>query len=176
MKVLPMLVGTHADVEYFLAEYPLLNDKLYVLWDGAPQPVVRQFQILVGEHLQNEQWETDLLICGQCRTPFERGVYVCLGCKGTIVYGPTEAERLQARQLGIMGAALFFMALFILIPNALQRLLELAVPDILGLSVFPLLDASVVLLGVSVALSVVIGLIWEWRSSKSKSHLVRTFR
>ena len=169
MKVLPILVGTHVDVEYFLAEFPLLNDKLYVLWDGAPQPVVRQFQGLAEEHLQNDQQETDLLICGQCRTPFERGVYVCLGCKGTIVYGPTEAEGLQARQLGIMGAALFFMALFIFIPNALRSLLGLSVPDFLGLSVLPLLGASVVL-------SVAIGFIWERHSSKSKAQLVRTFR
>jgi hypothetical protein len=134
VKVLPILVGTHADVEYFLAEFPLLDGKRYLLWDGAPQPVVREFRDLIGKHLPNDQQGTDLLTCGLCRTPFERGVRVCLGCRGTIVYGQTDEESLQARQLGIGVVLLFFMGLLLFIPNALWRHLGLSVRDLLDLS------------------------------------------
>lgn len=40
VKVLPLLVGDKAVRERIFREYPLLNDKLYVPWDGDPETIV----------------------------------------------------------------------------------------------------------------------------------------
>lgn len=37
---LPLLIGDKTVKERILREFPLLNDKLYVSWDGVPQPAV----------------------------------------------------------------------------------------------------------------------------------------
>jgi len=91
VKILPILVGSDSEIQGFLDEFPLLNDKRYLVWDGSPLPVVRNFIALANGPSRPPPERDDLLICGQCRTPFERGVYVCLGCRGTIVYGLTLA-------------------------------------------------------------------------------------
>lgn len=117
LKVIPIFVGSDADIQYFLSELPLLNDKLYLIWDGSPKTVVRSFLNLIqpGSRVASEREE--LLICNLCRIPYERGILVCPGCKRTIVYGLTLDERLGKRKWGFMGTAA--LLLFFVLPTAL---------------------------------------------------------
>ena len=41
VKILPLLVGDKNAREKILMEFPLINDKLYLSWEGSPEPVVK---------------------------------------------------------------------------------------------------------------------------------------
>lgn len=44
VKMLPLLVGTPAQRKKILEEYPLLNDKTYIVWDGTGQAALEALQ------------------------------------------------------------------------------------------------------------------------------------
>lgn len=44
LKVLPLLCGSPAARDELMAEFPLLRDKLHVVWDGEPHHVVEKLQ------------------------------------------------------------------------------------------------------------------------------------
>lgn len=48
MKTLPLLVGTKAERDDILAEYPLLSDKRYMVWENDPSPIVREYTAVLN--------------------------------------------------------------------------------------------------------------------------------
>lgn len=40
VRVLPLVVGTSEDVRAIVAQFPLLGDKLFLRWNGSPEPIV----------------------------------------------------------------------------------------------------------------------------------------
>jgi hypothetical protein len=157
-RILPLFVGSDADIQDFLSELPLLNDKRYLVWDGSPQSVVRSFLDLVHRGSRVVPEREELLICNLCRTPFERGILVCPGCKRTIVYGLTRDERLLKRELATMGTA-FLLMIFVL-PTALSRINEL------GMALW--------LFVIGGAVSLIAGFAFERHAINKGRNLVRT--
>jgi hypothetical protein len=192
-KILPLFVGSDADIQYFLSELPLLNDKRYLVWDGSPQSVVRSFLDLIQRGSRVVPEREDLLICGLCRTPFERGILVCPGCKRTIVYGLTTDERLQKRQLATMGTAALLVIFFL--PTALGNMSSqpeskfwsvlrilynfLSRPtsgiNEVRISGIDELGMLVLLFVIGGAVSLIAGFAFEWHVTKKGRNLVRTF-
>ena len=63
----------------------------------------------------SQQQSPQMVKCGLCHYEFEYGVHVCQGCKGSVVYGASNYELLEARKLGAMiWGVLAFLALFLL--------------------------------------------------------------
>lgn len=168
IRVLPILVGSPDDIQFFLHEFPLLHDKLYVRWDGAAEPIVRNLQQWLDGPLASPSPAEDLVICGRCRSAFQHGVYVCLGCRGHVVYGATLQERSEAVQRGMFVPVLAGIAALVMLPATLRHSAQFPIPDLWGLS-FPMV-ASIV--GAS---SIVGGFVWSRHVVKSMADVVRTF-
>ena len=167
--IIPILVGTQAEVDVIIDEFPLLNDKLFLLWDSDANRVANAVQRTVLK-LKGQSVEPDIEmhICGHCATPFQRGVHVCLGCHGTIKYGITPQERLRVRQTGggLVGILSLFTMLYV--PLYSDSWPGIKIPMMCGIG-FWSLPAAVVL-------ALAVAFYAEARVSKRKSHLVRTFR
>lgn len=167
--IIPILVGTQTEVDVIIEEFPLLNDKLFLLWDGDANRVANAIQRTVLK-LKGQSVEHDIEMhtCGHCATPFQQGVHVCLGCQGTIKYGLTPQERLRARQTaaGIVGI-LSLVTMFHL-PSYSESWLGIKIPMMWGIGFWSLPIAAV--------LALAVGFYAEARVSKRKAHLVRTFR
>jgi len=50
VKVLPLLVGSAAEIKEILGKYPLLNDKRYLPWDGDLNAIVDAMLSRLGRH------------------------------------------------------------------------------------------------------------------------------
>jgi len=168
VKVLPLLVGSPDDIQFFLHEFPLLHDKLHIRWDGAAEPVVRNLQQLLGGAPTSSGLTEELVICGRCRSAFQHGVHVCLGCHGHVVYGATRQELAEAVRRGMffsmMLATMFFMAL----PQILRQSAQIPVNDLWGLS-FPTI---LLIIGAS---SIASSVAWREYVVHSMAGLIRTF-
>jgi hypothetical protein len=167
--VLPVLVGSTTDINYFLSEFPLLNDKRHLVWDGAPQLIVQEFLRLTEDAGLPRSQLSDLLICDQCRTSFERGVHVCLGCKGNIVYGLTDDECLDKLKRGIYLTASIWMVILYFVPVFLRNIFGFEVPDFYGLNLLFCIPAAAMICFIS-------GFVYELKEAKKNQNLVRTFR
>lgn len=49
VKVLPLLIGNKETREKIFNRYPLLNDKLYVEWQGSPEPIIQALNVLFSQ-------------------------------------------------------------------------------------------------------------------------------
>ncbi len=58
VRVLPLLVGDTQEIQTILTRYPLLNDKLYLQWQGDPTPIVQAFQQHLVERSPSETMQT----------------------------------------------------------------------------------------------------------------------
>lgn len=113
------------------------------------------------------QGQQKTAICGQCHYEFELGVQICRGCTGRVVYGATEYEIREARQVGGMmwGGGAFFLVF--LLPILLNSEFGWKLPVGWGLGIWGL------------ALAVIAGL-WGATSSEAaeradKAGVIRTF-
>lgn len=52
VRVLPLLVGSEQDKERILAQFPLLNDKRYLPWDGNLRTIVREMLKRLGREAE----------------------------------------------------------------------------------------------------------------------------
>lgn len=48
VRVLPLIVGSRTERRHIMSEYPLLNDKLYLEWDGGADKVVQALKGKLG--------------------------------------------------------------------------------------------------------------------------------
>jgi hypothetical protein len=163
-RLLPIGVGTAAEIDTFLAELPLLRDKSLVFWKGSAQPVAERIRALLAGADETPDDRPVMHSCGLCRTPFEHGVRVCLGCQGTIVYGLTAHERHRARQIGASSGIVVVVLGWLLLglspastgADALQGLASLIAPGFL--------------------FCYVAGIANQWRVTRAMRDEVRTFR
>ena len=167
--VIPVLVGTQLEIDSIIEEFPLLNDKLFLLWNGDANRVSNAIQktVLKSKGISHQP-EVEMLTCGHCATPFQNGVHVCLGCQGTIKYGLTDDERLRIRQTtGMIIAALSFLTMLHL-PSYSQSWFGSELPMMWGIGFWSFPTAAVI--------AIFGALFVERRIAVMKAHLVRTFR
>ena len=85
--------------------------------------------------------ENEELLCPLCLHPFQKGASRCRGCRGHIVYGATEAELKEARELGIVMVGVGAVLLFTLAPGLANGAFGWNIPIGLGLGYWSLLVA-----------------------------------
>jgi len=167
--ILPILVGTQSEVDGIVNEFPLLNDKLFLLWNGDANRVANAIQTTIYKSRGIQQPKTvDMLSCGHCQTPFQQGIHVCLGCQGRIIYGLTPQEKLKVRQ--DTAATLFFIVFLLMVMLPLYPIpwLGFQFPMMWGLGLWSVpLGAIFVFAGAFFA---------ECRDTKRKAHWIRTVR
>ncbi|MCE7518229.1 toll/interleukin-1 receptor domain-containing protein [Halomonas titanicae] len=167
--IIPLLVGSQTEVAGIIDEFPLLNDKSFLLWDGDANSVSNAIQNAVLKvQGASPTCVTEMHSCGHCATPFMHGVHVCLGCQGSIKYGLTQRERMNIRKIS---AAIIGMLSFITMvhfPSYSESWLGLEVPMMWGMGFWSIPLAAILALGA--------GLYFEARAVARKALLVRTFR
>lgn len=167
--IIPVIVGTQAEIDGIIEEFPLLNDKLFLAWNGDANRVANAIQTTVFKsqgHSFNKQVE--MHNCGHCATPFQHGVHVCLGCQGTIKYGLTAKERLRIRQTVAVAIGFLSLISMVHLPSYSESWLGFKIPMMWGIGFWSVPIAAIVALG---------GAFYaEARIAASKAHLVRTFR
>ena len=168
VRVLPIVVGAHTEIQTYLDEFPLLADKLFMVWEGQSRDLASRLRQLLDGKPAPEKDSPEMHYCGKCKSPFEHGMHICLGCKRNIVYGLTAEERLQARQGGFFGTAVILISILILIPSVLSQQFGLHVPIFLGLNFF-------VGFALSAATSLMGGFKWEQHQIARNAGLIRTF-
>ncbi len=167
--IIPVLVGTQMEVDGIVEEFPLLNDKFFLLWNGDANRVANAIQATVLKTKgQIVKPEVEMHTCGHCSTPFQHGVHVCLGCQGTIKYGLTAQDRLRVRQAAIGGSGILLLVTMVPIPSYSESWMSVKIPMMWGIGFWSLPIAAIIAL--------VIGFYVEARIAALKSHLVRTFR
>ncbi len=168
LKVLPLLVGSHEDMQLILQQFPLLNHKLYQRWSGTAEPIARQLQGLISRQPTPPVPDVRLCRCSRCNTAHVYGVEACTGCHGSIVYGATVGEvqngvakgRFTPLFLGVVG--------LLLAPNLLTFWAKVPVPDFWGLPFFPTLGG--------IALSCLVGgFIGKHHAIRKRRDWIRTF-
>ncbi|MEC4739049.1 MULTISPECIES: toll/interleukin-1 receptor domain-containing protein [unclassified Shewanella] len=167
--IIPVLVGTQTEVDGIIEEFPLLNDKLFLLWNGDANRVANAIQrTILKTNGQSAEPEVEMHACGHCATPFQHGVHVCLGCQGTIKYGLTPQERLQVRQTAAGAFGLLSLVTMVLLPSYSESWLGIKIPMMWGIGFWSLPIAGI--------LALVVGFYAEARTSACKAHLIRTYR
>ncbi|MBL6985915.1 MAG: toll/interleukin-1 receptor domain-containing protein [Methylobacter sp.] len=167
--LLPILVGTQSEVDGLVNEFPLLNDKLFLLWNGDANRVANAIQTTVYKSRGTQQPKAvDMHSCGHCQTPFQHGVHVCLGCQGRIIYGLTAQEKLNTRQ---GTAAVLFLIVWlsmVQLPLYTMSWFGFQFPMMWGLGFWSVpLGAILIFSGAFFA---------EFQNTKKKAHLIRTLR
>lgn len=111
--------------------------------------------------------QTQKVKCGQCHYEFERGVHICQGRKGFVVYGATKHELAEARKMGGMIGGVIGFFLMLLLPILLNSQLGWKLKMGWGMEFWSL---------VPVAIVAFLGMFYfEKQEDVSKSGLVRTF-
>lgn len=167
--IIPILVGTQAEINGIVDEFPLLNDKLFLQWSGDANRVANAIQttVLKSQGVSQEP-QVEMHTCGHCATPFQYGVHVCLGCQGTIRYGLTTQERLRVRQISLTVIGLLMMVTLLHIPSYSESWFGFKMPMMWGIGFWSVPIAVLITIG---------GAFYaEARIATSKAHLVRTFR
>lgn len=62
--------------------------------------------------------------CGQCHFEFNKGVRVCQGCQGTVIYGATQQETNEAGSFGAIIWAVLMALLLYGLPALLNKYVE----------------------------------------------------
>lgn len=167
--IIPIIVGTQPEVEYILDEFPLLNDKLFLLWNGDLNRVANSIQSVVSQDKTNFPRNNVVIHnCGHCQTPFQHGVHVCLGCKGTIIYGLNNSERQYCFQISSMIIGLILLLSFLKIYSYLNS------TDSFGFSLN--ISSIPIIIGIGGALILGGAYFITSRYALMKKDLVRTFR
>ncbi|HCH52983.1 MAG TPA: hypothetical protein DE109_05625 [Aeromonas sp.] len=167
--IIPILVGTQTEVDGIVKEFPLLNDKLFLLWNGDANRVANAIQttVLKSQGISHEP-QVEMHTCGICATPFQHGVHVCLGCQGTIKYGVTTQERLRIRQATAATIGILSLITMLHLPSYTEQWFGFQLPMMWGIGFWSVPVAAVIALaGAFYA---------EARIAANKAHLVRTFR
>lgn len=167
--IIPILVGSHNEIDEVIKEFPLLNDKLFLLWNGDANRVANAIQTTVLKSKgQSIESEVKMHTCGLCSTPFQHGVHVCLGCRGSIIYGLSDQERFNIRRNAIFWIGIISFLTMIFFPFFSQSWIGQSVPMFWGLGLWSAPSAlAVMFIG---------GYFFETKSADRKSHLIRTFR
>lgn len=167
--IIPVLVGTKTEVDGIVEEFPLLNDKLFLLWNGDANRIANAIQttVLKSQGIPPESG-IEMHNCGHCATPFQHGVHVCLGCQGTIKYGLTGQERLRIRQTSAAIIVLLMLITAIHIPSYSESWFGFKIPMMWGIDFWSVPVGATIALGSALYI--------EARMAASKAHLVRTFR
>jgi hypothetical protein len=106
--------------------------------------------------------------CGQCHYEFDMGAHVCQGCTGSIVYGASDYEMLEARKIGGMMWGFIAVFLLYLLPMLLNSEFGYKTTMGWGMGVFGLAIVGV---------AVVWGAFTNQAKVKAeKAGLIRTFR
>lgn len=167
--IIPILVGTPTEVDGIVEEFPLLNDKLFLLWNGDANRVANAIQTTVQKsHGVSTTPQYEMHTCGHCATPFQHGVHVCLGCQGKIKYGLTLQERLRIRQITAMIIGLFSLFSMIHLPSYSETWIGFKLPMMWGIGLWSIPTAF--------AITLAGALLVERKIAAKKAHLVRTFR
>ncbi|MGI0120091.1 toll/interleukin-1 receptor domain-containing protein [Zooshikella sp. RANM57] len=167
--IIPILVGTQTEVDGIVEKLPLLNDKLFLPWNGDANRVADNIQttVLKSQGLSHEP-QVEMHTCGHCATPFQHGVHVCLGCQGTIQYGITAQERIQVKQTTAVVITILSLFIMFILPFYSELWLGFKLPSMLGIGIWSFPIVIIILLG---------GAFYaEARMVASKAHLIRTFR
>lgn len=167
--IIPVLVGTQTEVDGIVEEFPLLNDKLFLLWNGDANRVANAIQSTVlKSQRQSLAPQVEMHTCGHCATPFQHGVHVCLGCQGTVKYGLTTQERLRIKQAAAGAIGILSLITMFHLPSYSESWLGVKVPMMWGIGIWSVPIAAILAFG---------GAFYaEARIAASKAHLVRTFR
>jgi len=167
--ILPILVGSPTEVDAIVGEFPLLNDKLFLLWNGDANRVANALQTTVLKVRGEPQaHEVEMHNCGHCSTPFEDGVHVCLGCQGTIKYGLTFKERLNIRKITATVLGLISLVTMFHIPSYSVSWFGFKIPMMWGIGFWAIPVAAVIAFSGAFYM--------EAKMASKKSYLVRTFR
>ena len=170
--IIPVLVGTQTEVDRIVGEFPLLNDKRFLPWSGDANHVANDIQttVIKSQGLSNKpQGEMyKMYTCGQCTTPFQHGVHVCLGCLGTIKYGLTAQERLRIWQTTVAVIDILSLITMFHLPSYSESWFGFKLPMMWGIGFWSIPIAAIIAFG---------GAFYaQARIAASKAHLVRTFR
>lgn len=167
--ILPVIVGAQNDVWAITQEFPLLNDKLFIVWDGDTNRVAFSIEkTIMNERGQKTEVEPEVAMykCGICRSHFEDGAHICLGCKRPVVYGLTQQEKLRERQNAFSGVAILELLLFLFFPNVITKFTGFTFPAYWGFAIW--------LIPIGLVVALFAGFYFENKSEKSNQHLVRT--
>jgi hypothetical protein len=167
--IIPVLVGTQTEIEGIIEEFPLLNDKLFLQWNGDANRVANAVQTTVLKS-QGVPPKSDVNMhnCGHCATPFQHGVHVCLGCQGTVKYGLTHQEKLRVRQATATVIGLLSLITMVHLPSYSESWLGFKIPMMWGIGFWSVPIAAILAFGGAFYTGA--------RVATSKAHLVRTFR
>jgi len=167
--IIPILVGSQTEVDGIVEEFPLLNDKLFLLWNGDANRVANAIQTTVLKSQGvSHQPQVEMHTCGHCATPFQHGVHVCLGCQGTIKYGLTAQERIRIRQTTAVVIGILSLLTMLHLPSYSESWFGFKLPVMWGMGFWSIPMAAVIAFG---------GAFYaEARIAASKANLVRTFR
>lgn len=166
--ILPVIVGTQNDVFAITQEFPLLNDKLFIVWDGDTNRVAFSIEkTIMNERGLESSSSIQMHQCRQCYSHFQHGARICLGCKGAVIYGLTPNEKLQVRQ-ETMGTIIFLeIAIFIV----LKYMTAISFTEI-----FPLYwKIFIWVAATGLAVAFIAGLYFENKKTKENEGKVRTF-
>lgn len=167
--VLPILVGSEPEVAGIIEEFPLLNEKLFIIWNGDSKRVAIEIFNSIRKHRGEPQIkQEDMHNCGHCHTPFQHGVYVCLGCQGTIVYGMTSTEKLEIRRITIVLLGLLSLVSMFIFPSYSISLFGFQLPMMWGIGFEAIPIAFVI--------TFIAAFYIEYKVARHKAYLVRTFR
>lgn len=166
--ILPVIVGTQNDVFEITREFPLLNDKLFIVWDGDTNRVAFSIEkTIMNERGLETSSNIQMCQCGQCYSHFQRGAHICLGCKGAVVYGLTQHEKLKVRQDTISMIIMLEIIILFFLPYATTSFYT---------EIFPLYWKSFIWVAFAgIGAAVIAGLYFENKKAKENEHLIRTF-
>lgn len=167
--IIPIVVGTSLEVDSTLEDLPLLNDKLFLLWDGDVNKAANSIKNVVFKVQENFAQESSAIHnCGHCQTPFQYGVHVCLGCQGTIVYGLTLAEKQHCFKVTIMILGVLSLLVFSKFYSYIDLVSLIGID--FGTSSFPIIFLCIVALASGTAY------FFTSKIASMRSGLIRTFR
>ncbi|WP_052702358.1 toll/interleukin-1 receptor domain-containing protein [Marinomonas sp. S3726] len=167
--IIPILVGTQNEIDSVVEEFPLLNDKLFLLWNGDANRVANTVQMTVLKSKgQLIEPQIKMHTCGHCSTPFQHGVHVCLGCHGTVIYGLSNQERFNIRRNAIFLVGFISLLTMTFFPFFSSEWIGQKIPMFWGLGLWSVPSALITM--------VIGGYFFEARSVNRNSHLIRVFR